>query len=190
MLAIGKDVGLMRQIGAAGIDEIDAGQPVLQRDLLRPQMLFDRHRIIGAALDGGIVGDDHRLAAGDAADAGDEPGAVDVAFVHAVGGERAHLQERRARIEPSGDALARHQLAAREMPLARLFPAAFGRRRAAALEIVERLHPARLVFGVGGAVRAWAQADDRHGRPLTCFYITRKTCLIYLTSRQILPIWV
>ena len=33
------------------------------RDLLRAQMLLDRHRIIGAALDRRIVGDDHRLAA-------------------------------------------------------------------------------------------------------------------------------
>ena len=65
MLAVGKHFGLMRQIGAAGIDQIDAGQTVLRRDFLRAQVLLHRHRIIGAALDRRIVGDDHRLAAVD-----------------------------------------------------------------------------------------------------------------------------
>ena len=63
MLAVGKHLGLMRQVGAAGIDQIDAGQPVLARDLLRAQMLLHRHRIIGAAFDGGIVADDDAFAA-------------------------------------------------------------------------------------------------------------------------------
>ena len=71
MIAVGKDLVLQRQEGAAGIDQIDAGQAVLARDLLRAQMLLHRHRIVGAALDGRVVGDDHALAAGDAADAGD-----------------------------------------------------------------------------------------------------------------------
>ena len=52
-------------------------------------MFLDRHRIVGAALDRGIVGDDHDFPAVDKADPGDEPGAMNVAFVHAEGGERA-----------------------------------------------------------------------------------------------------
>ena len=40
--------------------------------------------------------------------------------VHAVGRELADLEERRARIEQPLDALARQQLAARDMPLAML----------------------------------------------------------------------
>ena len=44
MLAVGEHLGLMRQVGAAGIDEIDARQRVLRRDLLRAQMLLHRHR--------------------------------------------------------------------------------------------------------------------------------------------------
>ncbi len=81
------------------IDQIDAGQPVLARDLLRAQMLLHRDRIIGAAFDRRVVGDDHAFAALDAADAGDDAGAVDVAVIHAEGGERRQLQERRAGIE-------------------------------------------------------------------------------------------
>ena len=63
MVAVGKDLGLVRQVGAAAIDQIDAGQPVLLRDLLRAQMLLHRHREIGAALHRGVVGDDHHFAA-------------------------------------------------------------------------------------------------------------------------------
>ena len=55
---------------------------------------------------------------GDAADAGDEAGAVDRLAIHAVGGERRQLEERRAGIEQVGDALARQQLSARQMALA------------------------------------------------------------------------
>ena len=119
MLAVGKHFGLVRQVGAAGIDQIDAGQPVLARDLLRAQMLLHRHRIIGAALDGGIVADDDAFAARDAADAGDDAGAVDGVVVHAVGGERRQFEERRAGIDQRHHPLARQKLAARHMTFAR-----------------------------------------------------------------------
>ena len=77
MLAVGEHFGLMRQVGAAGIDQINAGQAVLARDLLGAQMLLHRHRIIGAALDRGIVADDDAFAPGDAADAGDDARGMD-----------------------------------------------------------------------------------------------------------------
>ena len=87
-------------------------------------MLLDRHRIIGAALHRRVVADDHHLAARDAADAGDHARARHFAVVHVAGGELADLEERRARIEQPLDAVARQQLAARDMPLAMLFGAA------------------------------------------------------------------
>ena len=71
VLAVGKDLVLQRQEGAAGVDQVDAGQAVLQGDLLGPQVLLDRQRVVGAALDRGVVGDDHHLPAVDLADAGD-----------------------------------------------------------------------------------------------------------------------
>ena len=104
---------LQRQVGAAGIDQVDAGQMILARDLLRAQVLLDGHRVIGAALDGRIVGDDHAFAAADAADAGDDAGSGHFAAIHVVGGQRAEFQKRRARIEQQIDAIARQQLAAR-----------------------------------------------------------------------------
>ena len=69
MLLVGKHLRLERQERAARVDEVDAGQPVLERDLLRAQVLLDRDRVVGAALDGGVVGDDQDFAAGDASDA-------------------------------------------------------------------------------------------------------------------------
>ena len=118
MLAVGEHFGLMRQVGAARVDEIDARQPVLARDLLGAQVLLHRHRVIGAAFDRRVVGDDHAFAALDAADAGDQAGAVDGVVVEAVGGERRQLQEWRAGIDQVHDAVARQQLTARHMALA------------------------------------------------------------------------
>ena len=69
----------------------------------------------------------------DAADAGDHPGRRRLAVVHAEGGELADLEERRAGVEQAVDALARQQLAARRVALARLGVAAerdFGGARA------------------------------------------------------------
>ena len=72
VLAVGEDLGLQRQERAARVDEVDARQPVLERDLLRAQVLLHRDRIVGAALDRRVVGDDQHLAARHAADAGDD----------------------------------------------------------------------------------------------------------------------
>ena len=72
MVAVGEDLGLVRQVGAAAVDQIDARQPVLLGDLLRAQVLLDGQRIVSAAFDRRVVADDHHLPARDAADAGDD----------------------------------------------------------------------------------------------------------------------
>ena len=99
VLPVGKDLGLERQERAARVDEVDAGQAVLLGDLLRAQVLLDRDRVVRAALDGGVVGDDHDFPARDPPDAGDEPGARRLAVVHPVGRQGRELEERRARVE-------------------------------------------------------------------------------------------
>ncbi len=96
VLAVGKDLGLQRQKGAAGIDEVDARQAVLERDLLRAQVLLDGDREVRAAFDRGVVGDDQHFAARDAADAGDEAGGRRLVVVHVERGERRQLEKRRA----------------------------------------------------------------------------------------------
>ena len=120
VVAVGEHLVLHRQEGAAAVDEVDAGQPVDPGHLLRPEVLLDRDGVVGAALDGGVVGDDDALAAADPADAGDDAGrgdgvgTVGVA-VHPGRGQRAQLQERAARVEQPVDPLAREQLAAVEV---------------------------------------------------------------------------
>ncbi len=112
VLAVGKHVGLERQERAAGVDEVDAGQAVLERDLLGAEVLLDGDRVVGTALHGGVVGDDHRRPAVDRADPGEHAGARRAALVHAVGRERRQLEERRAGIEEPVDALTGGELAA------------------------------------------------------------------------------
>ncbi|MGY4479060.1 hypothetical protein ACVILL_006474 [Bradyrhizobium sp. USDA 3364] len=123
---VGKDLVLQRQEGAAGIHHVDARQIVLPRDVLGAQMLLHRHRVVGAALDGGVVGDDDAFAARDAADAGDDARRMHVAAIEAIGGERRQFQERGAGIDQEIDAVARQHLAARGVALARGLAAAAG----------------------------------------------------------------
>jgi hypothetical protein len=123
MFAIGEDLVLLREVRAARIDKVDAGQAVLGGDFLRAQMLLHADRIIGAALHGRVVGDDHGEPAGDLADAGDEAGAGHIFSVHAVRGELADFQKGRARVEQALDAVAGQELAAGNVALARGFGA-------------------------------------------------------------------
>jgi hypothetical protein len=124
VLLVREHLVLQRQERAAGIDEVDAGQAVFERDFLRAQMLLHRHREIRAALDGRVVGDDEDFAAMHAADAGDDAGAGRGIVVHAVRGERRQFEERRTRIEQGADAFARQQLAAFGVLRAGFFAAA------------------------------------------------------------------
>ena len=120
MVAVGEDLILMRQVRAAAVDQIDARQAVCLGNFLRAQMLLDGHRVVGAALHRRIVADDHALPARNAANAGDQPRAGDFAVVQVVRRKLADFEKGRAGIEQPLHPLARQQLAARRMPLARL----------------------------------------------------------------------
>ncbi len=111
VVAVGKYLVLRRQECPAAFHQVDARQAVLARDLLGAQVLLHRDRIVGAALDRRVVGHHQALAPLDAADAGDDAGAGDVAAVHAVRGQLRQLEERAAGIEQHADAFARQQLA-------------------------------------------------------------------------------
>ena len=117
---------MVGQIGAARVDEVDAGQPVLARDFLRAQVLLHRHRKIRAALDGRVVADDDAFAARDAADARDDARGGDSVAIHAIRGELRELEEGTPRIEQRAHAFARQQLAAcRMLGARRLAPPLF-----------------------------------------------------------------
>jgi hypothetical protein len=84
VLPVGEDLVLLGQERPARVDQVDARQAVLERHLLGPQVLLHRHRVVGAALDGRVVRDDHDLPAADPADAGDDPRGRGVAVVQPV----------------------------------------------------------------------------------------------------------
>ncbi len=117
VVAVGEDLVLERQEGAARVDEVDARQPVLLGDLLGAQVLLDRHREVGAALDRGVVGDDHALLALDDADPGDDSRAGRLTLVELPGCERAELEEGGAGVDEPVDPLARGHLPARPVAL-------------------------------------------------------------------------
>ena len=95
---------------------------------------------------------DHAFAALDAADAGDDAGGVDVAVIHAEGGERRQFEERRAGIDQVHHAVARQELAARHVPFARFLRAAQGGLGAARLQFGdERAHFFRIGAKFGAA---------------------------------------
>ena len=124
MVAVREHLILIGQIGPAGIDQIDAGQTVLARDLLRAQMLLHCDRIIGAALHRRIVADDHAVAARYTPDAGDNPARRSRAAIHAMGCRQPHFQKGRPRIEQLRHALARKQFSTRNMAFARFLATA------------------------------------------------------------------
>ena len=124
VVAVGKDLGLEREECAARVDEVEARQAVLARDLLGAEVLLHRERVVRAALHRRVVGDDHALPALDDPDSGDDAGRGRVAVVELPGGERVQLEERRPRIDEAVDPLARGELAARAVALRCLLAAA------------------------------------------------------------------
>ncbi len=162
VVAVGKNLVLGRQVGAAGIDQVDAGQAVLCRDLLRAQVLLDRDREVGAALHRGIVGDDHAFDALHAADAGDHAAGIHLVVEHVPAGHGREFEKGCARIEQAVDALARQQLAARDMLLAVLLRAALGDLRGLLAQVVNQgLHGGDVGAVVVGAGIEFG-LDDGH----------------------------
>jgi len=94
VLPVGEHLVLLGQERAARVHQVNAREVVVQRDFLRAQVLLDRHRVVRAALDGRVVGDDHALATGDPADPGDDPRRWRVPVVEPVRRERRQLKER------------------------------------------------------------------------------------------------
>ncbi len=142
VVAVGEDLGLEREEGAAGVDEVDAREAVLAGDLLRAQVLLHGERVVRAALDRGVVRDDRDLASFDDADAGDDARRGRLVVVELVGGERIQLEEGGAGVDEAVDPLAGGELAAGAVALDRLLAAALRDARGALAELGdELLHP-------------------------------------------------
>jgi hypothetical protein len=81
-------------------------------------VLLHGDRVVGAALDRGVVRHDDGLLAADPPDAGHDPRAGHGVVVHPGRGQRAQLQERAARVEQPVDPLTDQQLATGRVLLA------------------------------------------------------------------------
>ena len=99
VVAVGEDLVLEREEGAAGVDQVDARQAVLLGDLLRAQVLLHGQGVVRSALDRRVVRDDHALDALDDADPGDHPRRRRHPVVVLPGRERVELEKGRAWIE-------------------------------------------------------------------------------------------
>ncbi|MNQ89209.1 hypothetical protein D3C85_1045090 [compost metagenome] len=125
VLAVREHFVLARQVGAAGIHQVDAGQAILAGDGLGAQVLLHRQRVVGTTFHRGVVGHDHAFHAFHATDACDHAGGGYVFAIHLMGGQLADFEKGRARVQQAVDALARQQLAARGVAFLGLGAAAF-----------------------------------------------------------------
>jgi len=108
-------VGLLGQVQAGAVHEVDHGQAQAQGDLLRALDLLRRLRPPRAGGHGVVVGDGHDPAAVHAHERGDDAGARGATALGteaaSVVDQRAHGQDRRARIGEAFHALPRRGLA-------------------------------------------------------------------------------
>ena len=137
---------------------------VLLGDLLRPQVLLDRQRVVRAALDRRVVGDDHARAALHDANARDDPGRRDDAVVEVPGGQRAELEEGAIGIDEAVDALTGQQFAATEVLGTRGLRASAGDDSAALCEQRDQLRHVRGASGERLTGSVDVSGENRHLR--------------------------
>ena len=129
VVLVGEDLVLHRQEGAAGIDEIDHAELVLERDVLRADVFLGRDREERAALHGRVVRDEHVGHAVHGPDARDDATAGRFVVVLAVTAQGRQLEEGCAFVDHAVDAVAGHDLPAGAVPFdrTRAAPTAFDR---------------------------------------------------------------
>ncbi len=165
VVAVGEDLGLQRQEGAARVDEVHARQAILERNLLRSEVLLHRDGKVRPALHRGVVGDDHHFAPAHAADARHQAGAGGVAAVHPPRGQRRELEERRAGVQQAFDPLANGQLALLAMALDRLFTAAAAHLGEPLAQFGHHALHVRAIAVEQVGIRLQVRLDDVHGGP-------------------------
>ena len=112
MFTVGKDVGLQWQKSAARIDQVDTGQVILFGDLLGAKMFLYGHWIVGATLDGRVIGDNHAFLAFHQPDACDDTRRRRLVMVHIPCRQWAEFQEGRIWITEQLDAFTCQQFIA------------------------------------------------------------------------------
>ena len=111
-----KHLVLHGQEGSTGVNEVNAGEMVLVSDRLGTDVLFHRHRIVGAALHRGVVSDEEALSAVDHANAGDDACRVGSSIVEFVGSQGREFEKSRSRVNDALDAFSGEVLSSGAMP--------------------------------------------------------------------------
>ena len=115
VVPVGEHLILRGQKRAAGVHEVNAGEPILRRDLLGTQVLLHRKRIVSTALHGGVVGHHHAFAPRHAPDAGDDSCGGHFAAVLAVCRQRGKFEEGATGVEQRVDAVSHQPFASRSV---------------------------------------------------------------------------
>ena len=165
VIAIRKHFILIRQVRTTGVHQINTRQIILLRDFLRTQMLLDRHRIVSAALDGGVVAHDDAFNAFDAAYARDDAGARGGMVIHVVSGQLRKFKKRRAGIEQLVHALARQQLATCSMLFTGFFATAERKLFDMGAQIIDHCLHGGCIGRKLCRARVKLTLDDVHGFP-------------------------
>ena len=161
-LAAGDEDLLLRgQVGAAGLDQRDHRQPVLQGDLVGPQDFFSVHGLLVPPLTvGSLATTKHSTPATDA-DAGHHAGADgEVACPTPASG--LQLEERRVGVEQQLDALARRSACRGRGGVRRILAAASQRLGVLGVELGELGRHRLGGLGVSAATRIERGAQRRH----------------------------
>ena len=124
VIAVWEHLILVRKVRAAAVDQVNARQVTLLRNLLCAQMFFDRHWVIRAAFDGRIVAQDHTIRAGHAPHPRDDTRRRRRIVVKPMRCSGANLKKRAARVQQCTNPVAREHLATGHMPRARCLSSA------------------------------------------------------------------
>ena len=82
MVTVWEHFVLIGQVRATTVDQINAGQMAFRCDFLRAQMFFDRHGVICAPFDRGIIAHDHTIRTVYAPDPCDNPSCGGGIIIH------------------------------------------------------------------------------------------------------------
>ena len=121
MLSVSEHLVLSRQIGPTGIDQVNTGQTILFGDCLRPEMFFDCNRVVGAALDGGVVDHQHAVPTMNLSYARDDATAGDVVIVEVPTGQLGEFKKPGTGIQQSFNTFPGKQFAPGTVPFPSFF---------------------------------------------------------------------
>ncbi len=98
---VGKDFVLHGQEGPSRIDEVDTREVVFMGHGLSTYVFLDRHRVVGAPLDRGVVGHEEAFPSVHHANSSDDASRMGATVVEFVSGERREFEEGRTRVDDS-----------------------------------------------------------------------------------------